>query len=175
MSTGQLPTAIARLVDDAADRHGVPRPLARAVAWIESRGNSSAVSPKGAQGVMQLMPATAAALGVVNPMNAGENIDAGVKYLAQLTTRFGEPKGLAAYNWGPRNVSSHDVLETFPQQVQQYVHNVLARAEIELAQMGLGQPADPLADTQRSPPRQSSSASRSSSSGSTPEGGDDGC
>lgn len=123
----KLPTAIAALVDAAAQRHGVQAALARAVAWIESRGDENAVSDRGAQGVMQLMPATAAALGVSNPFNASQNIDAGVRYLADLIMRFGDDQtALAAYNWGPGNVRKSG--GQWPAQVVRYVSNVQARA-----------------------------------------------
>lgn len=129
---GNLPASIARLLDAAAAKHGLPREIARAVAWVESRGNAAAVSPKGAIGVMQLMPATAEALGVTNPRDAAANIDAGVRYLAQLVKKFGEPDGLAAYNWGPGRVSrAAKSGERIPGQVQTYVTRVQARAQDE--------------------------------------------
>jgi soluble lytic murein transglycosylase-like protein len=125
----QLPPAVALQLDAAADRHGVPRGIVRAVAWVESKGNQFAVSPKGAIGVMQLMPKTAAGLGV-NPHDVAENIEGGVTYLAQLYKQFaGDVSSvLAAYNFGPGNVSLH---KTWPAETVDYVRHVLDRAATE--------------------------------------------
>lgn len=141
MSTHALQPSIASLIDQAADRWSVSRPVARAVAWIESRGNPAARSPKGAMGVMQLMAATAQQLGVTDPFDAAQNIDGGVKYLSQLIARYGERAGLAAYNWGPGNVARRGGAEGsefhWPAEVKTYVTNVLQRAEYELATMNV--------------------------------------
>lgn len=98
--------AVQPLVDAAANKYGVPVALARAVANQESGGNPNAVSPTGAQGVMQLMPDTAKGLGVQDPLNPDQNIDAGVRYLGQLLRQNnGDVKlALASYNAGPGNV-----------------------------------------------------------------------
>jgi soluble lytic murein transglycosylase-like protein len=163
MSVHALPNAVARLIDEAADRYSVPRPLARGVAWIESRGVANAVSPAGAQGIMQLMPATAKSLGV-NALDPVQNVDGGVRYLAQLLARYGERAGLAAYNWGPGNVAKHggkDGETHWPIDVKTYVTNVLQRAEYELAMMGDGAAAAPLASASSSsqpPPAQQPSS-----------------
>lgn len=166
MSVHALPDAIAKLLDEAADRYLVSRPLARAVAWVESRGQALAVSPKGAQGIMQLMPATAKSLGVADALEPKQNIDAGVKYLAQLIAKFGERAGLAAYNWGPGNVASRGGKDGsefhWPAEVKTYVTNVLQRAEYELATMGAGKAARPLVVATSSQPSQPSSGSQSS-------------
>lgn len=127
-----LPASVAALIDAAADRYSVPRTLARGVAWIESRGNTMAKSQKGAIGVMQLMPATAAQL-KVDPFDPAANIDGGVRYLSQLLARYGERAGLAAYNWGPGHVASKPLEKDWPTEVLAYVTNVLQRAEYELA------------------------------------------
>lgn len=93
------------LINDAAERYGVSPKLVNAVVKTESAGKSDAVSPKGAQGLMQLMPKTAKALGVEDPMDPAQNIEGGVKYLAQLIKKFGDEKlALAAYNWGEGNI-----------------------------------------------------------------------
>lgn len=167
MSVHALPDAIARLLDEAADRYGVPRPLVRGVAWIESRGRTDALSPKGALGVMQLMPSTAKSLGVKDPLEPVQNVDAGVRYLAQLIAKFGERAGLAAYNWGPGNVASRggkDGSEShWPNETKSYVTNVLQRAEYELATMGTGRAEPPLvaSDSSSSQPEPLSSVSSS--------------
>src|SRR5471032_859862 len=82
-------------VNAAASRHGVDPDLAWSMANQESRGNQNAVSPKGAQGVMQLMSGTAKDLGV-DPTNEDQNIDGGVRYLKQMLDRFGGDHRLAA-------------------------------------------------------------------------------
>ena len=93
----------------AAQEFGVDPALVRAVIHAESAFNESALSPAGAQGLMQLMPATAAELGVRNAMEATDNIRGGVNYLAQMIQRFGGDIRLAtaAYNAGPGAVGRH--------------------------------------------------------------------
>jgi len=90
----------------AAFRYGVDPNLAIAQARAESNLNQAAVSSAGAIGVFQLMPATAAWLGV-DPRNLEQNIDGGVRYLSQLLAQYGGDvqKALAAYNWGPGNLA----------------------------------------------------------------------
>lgn len=118
---------IVNLLDQAAARYGVPPDLAVAVAQQESGGNPHAVSSAGAQGVMQLMPATAAALGVSNPYDPAQNIDAGVRFLSQLLGQFGDVAlALAAYNWGPGNVSKHGY-DNWPSETVNYVSSILGR------------------------------------------------
>ena len=89
--------------------HDIRPDLVRAVVQVESAFNPYAVSPKGAQGLMQLMPATARALGVSNPFNPLDNIRGGVRYLRQLLDRYDndEVLALAAYNAGPEAVARY--------------------------------------------------------------------
>lgn len=100
---------IKQLVTDAATQHGVPSDLAHAVAYTESRYRADAVSHAGAQGVMQLMPATARGLGVKDAMDPEQNIDGGVRYLKQMLSEFDGDTELAvrAYNAGPHNVKKY--------------------------------------------------------------------
>ena len=99
--------SIAALVQQIASQFGLNPGLALAVATQESGLNPNATSRAGAQGVMQLEPATAQQYGVTNPFDPVQNITAGVKYLLSLLSEFGGDlgKALAAYNWGPENVT----------------------------------------------------------------------
>ena len=118
----------ADLFSRAASRHGVDASLLAAVAQQESNFNSSAVSPAGAQGLMQFMPATAAGLGV-NPLDPTSAIDGAAKYLSQLTRQFGSTDlALAAYNAGPGTVTRYGGIPPYPE-TQNYVRNVLTKAE----------------------------------------------
>lgn len=101
--------SIAQMITAAAGAYGVDPSLALAVAQRESGLNPNLVNPaSGASGVMQLMPATAAALGVTNIMDPQQNINAGVKYLSQLLAMYGGDvaKTVAAYDWGPGNLNA---------------------------------------------------------------------
>ena len=82
------PRTIEQMVADAARRYALPRSLVRAVARAESALNPTAVSPKGAQGVMQLMPGTARELGVENALDPAQNIDAGARLLRHLLEKY---------------------------------------------------------------------------------------
>ena len=103
---GQASGAIVDMITAAALRYSVDPNLALAQARAESNLNQAAISPVGAIGVMQLMPATAKWLGV-DPYNLTQNIDGGVRYLAMMLQQFGGDvqKALAAYNWGPGNLT----------------------------------------------------------------------
>jgi len=97
------------LADAAADKYGLPRELVRSVMAAESGMFAGAVSPKGAIGLMQLMPGTAQVLGV-DPYDPAQNVDAGARYLRDLLERYnyGLRHALAAYNAGPGAVDKYN-------------------------------------------------------------------
>jgi len=106
--------------------YGVDPALVRAVMRNESGFNPVAVSPKGAQGLMQLMPGTAALMGVRNPFDPEQNIAGGVGYLRHCLDRFGYnlPLAVAAYNAGPEAVAKYCTIPPY-QETQLFVNNVL--------------------------------------------------
>jgi soluble lytic murein transglycosylase-like protein len=114
------------LIRQHASRQGVLPDLVRAVIQVESAFNPRAVSPKGAMGLMQLMPATAARFGVTDPFNPAENIRAGVMYLRQLLDRYGnnEQLALAAYNAGPGAVDKYGTRIPPYRETRNYVHRI---------------------------------------------------
>jgi len=101
--------SIAEIVHGASDKHLIDEDLIQSVIRAESSFNPKAVSPKGAQGLMQLMPATARSLGVTNSFDSRENVDAGTRYLRELLEKFKFDliKALAAYNAGPNRVEQY--------------------------------------------------------------------
>lgn len=112
-------------IKTAAREFGVDPALVRAVIHAESAFNEKALSPVGAQGLMQLMPGTAKELGVVNALVAEQNIRGGVNYLAKMLQRFGGDIRLAtaAYNAGPGAVSRYQGVPPYPE-TKAYVHRV---------------------------------------------------
>ncbi|MGY1885727.1 transglycosylase SLT domain-containing protein [Blastococcus sp. SYSU DS0753] len=118
----------ADLFQRAASKHGVDASLLAAVAKQESGFNSSAVSPAGAQGLMQFMPATARGLGV-DALDPASAIDGAARYLSSLTKQFGSTElALAAYNSGPGTVSRYSGIPPYPE-TQNYVRSVMSKAE----------------------------------------------
>ena len=119
---------LARLAEDASRRHGLDPALVLAVVAVESGFRPEAVSPKGAQGLMQLMPRTAAALGVQDPLDPGQNLDAGVRHLESLLKLYdGDLKrALAAYNAGQGAVERHGGVPPY-RETRDYVRRVLER------------------------------------------------
>jgi soluble lytic murein transglycosylase-like protein len=96
-------------IDEAAAAYGLPVPFVKAVIRVESNFNSHAVSPVGAMGLMQLMPGTAADLGVEDAFDPRQNIFGGCKYLRMLTNKYNGDINmvLSAYNAGPGNVDKY--------------------------------------------------------------------
>ncbi len=114
------------LLADAARSYGVDPSLLHAVAWQESRGRMNAVSVKGALGVMQLMPGTAAELGV-DPTNLADNIRGGAMYLRRQLDRFGSVQlALAAYNAGPAAVARYGGVPPY-RETRDYVAKIMQR------------------------------------------------
>lgn len=112
-------------IEREAQRFNVDPALVRAVIHAESAFNPQARSPKGAQGLMQLMPPTAADLGVTNAMDISQNIYGGVKYLAWMLERFNGDTRLAtaAYNAGPGAVQQYGGIPPFAE-TQAYTERV---------------------------------------------------
>lgn len=115
------------LIDKYATEHGVKPALIRAVMRVESCFDQYAVSRAGARGLMQLMPQTAAHLGVRDSFDANENVNGGVRYLKMMLERFDQNTklALAAYNAGPGAVMNHKGIPPFPE-TRSYVRRVFA-------------------------------------------------
>ena len=124
------PAALNSHIKDAATRHGVSEDLIAAIIEVESQFNPRAVSRRGARGLMQLMPATAAGLGVRDPFDPRENIEGGVRHLRGLMDRFDNnlPLVLAAYNAGAQAVIDHGGIPPY-QQTRRYVSRILRRLD----------------------------------------------
>jgi hypothetical protein len=132
----RLPARIAHLVqrqnlevviEKYARQYGVDQDLVWAVIRQESGFNAHAVSPKGAMGLMQLMPGTAAMLGVADAFDVEQNIAGGIKYLERCLSQFNQDVGLAlaAYNAGPNNVVKYQGCPPFAE-TRHYVASVLS-------------------------------------------------
>jgi soluble lytic murein transglycosylase-like protein len=124
------PAGPRELVDQAALRHGLPAELLHSIAQVESGYRQDAVSPKGAVGIMQLMPQTARQL-QADPSDPAQNVDAGARYLRELLLKYlADPyqlrKALAAYNAGPAAVDKYNGVPPYPETVR-YVRKVLEK------------------------------------------------
>lgn len=122
------PKMLPPLIQEASQRYGLPPALIKAVIRVESNFNPGATSPKGAQGLMQLMPATAADLAVNDAYDVRENILAGSRYLYLLLEKFNHhlPHALAAYNAGPQRVEKWQAVPPIAE-TEDFVRNVCAQ------------------------------------------------
>ena len=112
MASAELAVSWQSFIDEAASRFSMPASWIRAVIQIESEGNPKALSPKGAVGLMQLMPNTYAELRIryglgADPTDPHDNIVAGTAYLRDMRERFGTEGFIAAYNSGPQRYEDH--------------------------------------------------------------------
>lgn len=114
------------MIAEAARKYNLDEDLLRAIIQAESGFNPQALSPKGAMGLMQLMPGTAQSLNVTNPYDPAQNIDGGARYLRSMLDRFGGDTGLAlsAYNAGPKAVETYKGVPPY-QETQNYVRRIL--------------------------------------------------
>src|SRR5439155_12063936 len=117
-----------RLVGEAAERHSLDPALVMAVVGVESGFQAQAVSPRGAQGLMQLMPRTAREMGVADAFDPAANLDGGSRYLSSLVARYeGDlTRALAAYNAGMGAVARHGGVPPYAE-TRRYVQKVLGR------------------------------------------------
>jgi soluble lytic murein transglycosylase-like protein len=114
------------LIRTASRTHGVPAALVKAVIAAESSFDAGAVSPKGAMGLMQLMPGTARELGVDDAFESDQNVQGGTRYLRELYDRYGDwLRTLAAYNAGPEAVDRYDGVPPYTE-TREYVKRVLS-------------------------------------------------
>lgn len=121
------PPRIHQIVEQSARAHDVDPLLVESVIDVESHYNHYAVSPQGAEGLMQLMPGTARSLGAGNSFDPAQNIEAGVKYLKYLQDVYQDDRlALAAYNAGPKAVDKYKSIPPYSE-TQDYVERVGSR------------------------------------------------
>ena len=125
-------TPYAEIIAAAAEAHGVDPMLVRALIQVESGYRPRARSPRGAMGLMQLMPSTAREYNVRHPFEPKANIEAGIKHLKTLIDRFGDDVGLAlaAYNAGPGAVEKFNGIPPY-RETRSYVSRILALAGLK--------------------------------------------
>jgi soluble lytic murein transglycosylase-like protein len=126
LTSSKKPSAYVDIINTACDRHGIDPALVHAIVKVESDFNPYALSRKGAMGLMQLMPQTAAEMNVRNTFNPNDNIDGGVKFLRYLIDRYDGnlSLALAAYNCGETAVKKWGAIPPYPE-TQNYVQKIL--------------------------------------------------
>ena len=114
------------IITEVSKRYGVDDKLVESMITVESNFNPYAVSPKGAAGLMQIMPETAKELNVKDPFDPSDNIEGGIRYLRSLLMRYDNDiqKALAAYNAGPSKVDKFNGIPNIPETVN-YVNKVM--------------------------------------------------
>ena len=129
-ATGSGSVPYEQQIDAAAQKYGIDPAILKGLIKQESGFNPAAGSPAGAQGLTQLMPGTAAALGVTDVHDPAQSIDGGARYLKQQLDRFGGDysKALAAYNAGPGAVQRYGGIPPYAE-TQNYVKSILAFAQ----------------------------------------------
>ena len=120
------PQPMNEVINAVSSRHHLDPDLINSVIHAESGFNPHAVSPKGARGLMQLMPQTASRLGVVNSFDPGDNLEGGTRYLRELLERYNFDllKALAAYNAGPQRVEQYHGVPPY-YETQAYVARII--------------------------------------------------
>jgi soluble lytic murein transglycosylase-like protein len=138
-STARLQRQASAAIHEAAQEHGIDPVLVNAIIAVESAYNPNAVSPKGAAGIMQLIPSTAAQYGVSNPYDLRQNLSGGIRYLKDLLTLYdgNHALAIAAYNAGQGNVLRHNNRIPPFRETMLYVPKVLAKME-DLRRQDLG-------------------------------------
>lgn len=117
------------IVSNLCKKHGIDKNLVMAVIDVESGFNAGAVSPAGAQGLMQIMPSTGRDLDLDDPFDPTENIDAGIRYLRFLIDKFPDRKlAIAAYNAGPNAVEKYGGIPPYDE-TRDYVRKVYSRLQ----------------------------------------------
>lgn len=113
-------------IDQIAEKYGLPSDLIHSMVQVESNYKVNAVSPAGAQGLMQLMPDTAKEMGVTHPFNIRQNIEGGARYLKKMLETFNGnmKKALAAYNAGPATVKRYNGNVPYPE-TRSYVNRIM--------------------------------------------------
>ncbi len=162
----EQPATVDDFIKAASEKHRIDRALIESVIHAESRFNPNAVSPKGAQGLMQLMPATATELGVNNAFDPRSNVEAGTRYLQQLLIQYNGDlaKALAAYNAGPHRVQQYNGIPPY-RETQNYVSKVIT--EFNRKKVAEGAVPPPAAKPSKRKPKPAKATTKSTAGSST--------
>lgn len=146
--------AIKQLIDETAQKHDVDPLLVHSLVQVESNYDPRALSPKGAQGLMQLMPATARQYGVENSFDARQNLEGGLRYLKYLQSLFADERlVLAAYNAGEGAVAKYRWVPPY-RETQHYVYEVGRRYGVARREQGAQRmQKTPVADSREPAPK----------------------